>query len=144
MRIWSLHPKYLDSKGLVALWRETLLAQKVLSNQTKGYRNHPQLLRFKSTTNPLASIGCYLRYVAEEADRRGYLFDKKKISIVTDTTPKISVTNRQILYEFSHLLNKVEIRDHTLFQHLKELKQIECHPLFYEVPGDIEYWEILS
>jgi len=31
MRLWSLHPRYLDAKGLVALWREGLLAQKVLA-----------------------------------------------------------------------------------------------------------------
>lgn len=37
MRIWSLHPSYLDAKGLVALWRETLLAQKVLLGATVGY-----------------------------------------------------------------------------------------------------------
>jgi len=43
MRIWSLHPKYLDSKGMVALWREALLAKQVLLNKTKGYKNHPQL-----------------------------------------------------------------------------------------------------
>ncbi|HEU5178767.1 MAG TPA: pyrimidine dimer DNA glycosylase/endonuclease V, partial [Burkholderiales bacterium] len=30
MRLWSLHPKYLDARGLVALWREALLAQAVL------------------------------------------------------------------------------------------------------------------
>jgi hypothetical protein len=33
MRIWSLHPKYLDSKGLVALWRESLLAKNVLRDK---------------------------------------------------------------------------------------------------------------
>ena len=27
MRLWTLHPKYLDAAGLVALWREALLAQ---------------------------------------------------------------------------------------------------------------------
>ena len=52
MRIWSLHPKYLDTKGLVALWRETLLAKHVLEGKTKGYRNHPQLDRFKKAQNP--------------------------------------------------------------------------------------------
>jgi len=25
MRLWTLHPKYLDARGLVALWREGLL-----------------------------------------------------------------------------------------------------------------------
>ena len=27
MRIWTLHPEYLDGRGLTALWRETLLAR---------------------------------------------------------------------------------------------------------------------
>lgn len=35
MRLWTLHPKYLDTKGLVALWREALLAQKVLQGKQK-------------------------------------------------------------------------------------------------------------
>ena len=39
MRLWSLRPKYLDSQGLVALWREGLLAQAVLRGKTRGYRN---------------------------------------------------------------------------------------------------------
>jgi hypothetical protein len=30
MRLWSLHPRYLDAKGLQAVWREGLLAKKVL------------------------------------------------------------------------------------------------------------------
>ncbi len=75
MRIWSLHPKYIDSKGLVALWRETLLAQNVLLGKTKGYKNHPQLERFKEHENPLAAIGSYLLYVQEEASERGYNFN---------------------------------------------------------------------
>ncbi|HKX52383.1 MAG TPA: pyrimidine dimer DNA glycosylase/endonuclease V [Nitrosospira sp.] len=37
MRLWTLHPRYLDTKGLVAAWREALLAQKVLSGLTSGY-----------------------------------------------------------------------------------------------------------
>jgi hypothetical protein len=36
MRLWTLHPKYLDARGLVALWREALLAQKVLRGATRG------------------------------------------------------------------------------------------------------------
>ncbi len=47
MRLWSLHPKYLDRQGLLAVWREGLLAQKVLQGKTKGYKNHPQLKRFQ-------------------------------------------------------------------------------------------------
>lgn len=67
MRLWTLHPKYLDRQGLLALWREGLLAQAVLAGKTKGYRNHPQLIRFKSARDPLAAIGCYLTIVHREA-----------------------------------------------------------------------------
>ncbi|MFZ1853203.1 MAG: pyrimidine dimer DNA glycosylase/endonuclease V [Nitrosomonas sp.] len=143
MRIWSIHPKYLDSKGLVALWRETLLAQKVLCNQTKGYQNHPQLLRFRSTENPLELIGFYLCHVAKEADRRGYSFDKTKINITLDSMPTIPVTNKQVCHEFSHLLNKLKVRNRALFENIKALKKIQLHPLFHEVSGEIENWEIL-
>ena len=72
MRLWSLHPRYLDAKGLVALWREALLAQKVLQGNTKGYRNHPQLSRFKQQIDPLAAVAAYLCEVQREAARRGY------------------------------------------------------------------------
>ncbi|MGP9584395.1 pyrimidine dimer DNA glycosylase/endonuclease V, partial [Micrococcaceae sp. AOP34-BR2-30] len=30
MRLWSLHPEVLDRQGLIAGWREALLAQAVL------------------------------------------------------------------------------------------------------------------
>jgi hypothetical protein len=33
MRLWSLHPEYLDANGLVALWREALLAQAFLQGK---------------------------------------------------------------------------------------------------------------
>ena len=76
MRLWSIHPKYLDAKGLVALWREGLLAQNVLLGNTKGYKNHPQLIRFKNSENPYGAIAEYLRYVVNEADNRGYNFNR--------------------------------------------------------------------
>ena len=80
MRLWSLHPKYLDPQGLVALWRETLLAQAVLRGETRGYRNHPQMDRFKNSTAPLAAISLYLKGIHAEAVARGYTFDKSKIN----------------------------------------------------------------
>ena len=67
MRLWSLHPGYLDSQGLVALWREALLAQKVLAGKTRGYKNHPQLERFKAHPHPPQAIAAYLVSVWEEA-----------------------------------------------------------------------------
>src|SRR5665213_874155 len=56
MRLWTLHPRYLDAQGLVAAWREALLAQKVLEGATRGYTRHPQLIRFQSHPKPLEAI----------------------------------------------------------------------------------------
>ncbi|MDI6747818.1 MAG: pyrimidine dimer DNA glycosylase/endonuclease V [Rhodocyclaceae bacterium] len=41
MRLWTLHPRYLDARGLVALWREARLAQAVLGGKTRGYTHTP-------------------------------------------------------------------------------------------------------
>ena len=99
MRIWTLHPKHLDAKGLVALWREALLAQKVLNGGTRGYKHHPQLFRFAQTKNPPASVAAYLEAVYEEAVRRGYHFDESKIGAVR-SRQKITETRGQLLYEW--------------------------------------------
>lgn len=79
VRLWSLHPTYLDAKGLVALWREALLAQKVLAGATLGYRRHPQLTRFSETADPLDAIAAYLGGVHRESTERGYRFDVERI-----------------------------------------------------------------
>ena len=140
MRLWSLHPSYLDTRGLVALWREALLAQNVLLGKTKGYRNHPQLNRFKDSRNPVAAIASYLNEVADEADRRGYNFDRKKIA-GNRFKQKLTVTNGQVRYEFSHLLKKLSSRDPDLYKRLKSVQRIKTHPLFTKTRGDIESWE---
>ena len=118
MRLWSIHPKYLDAKGIVALWRETLLAQNVLLGNTKGYKHHPQLIRFKNTTNPIGAIAVYLRSIADEAERRGYNFNRSKI-INKRYTQKIKMNSGQIEYEFQHLLKKLKKRDPELYSKYK-------------------------
>lgn len=143
MRIWSLHPKYLDTKGLVALWRETLLAKHVLEGKTKGYRNHPQLERFKQTQNPVERINQYLADVYREALARNYNFDKKKIDWNFESS-SMQVTSGQLEYESRHLLNKLEIRDRGRFDKMNKLKEIEPHPLFEIITGDIESWEVIK
>lgn len=142
MRIWSLHPKYLDTKGLVALWRETLLAKHVLEGKTKGYTNHPQLNRFKKTANPAQSISQYLSYVYDEAVKRGYNFNKDKIDW-NFTLVEIPVTKGQLKYEESHLLNKLKIRDQDSYNKLLNAKNLQQHPMFKVIEGAIEDWEIL-
>ena len=141
MRLWSIHPCYLDSKGLVALWREGLLAQKVLRGETKGYKKHPQLLRFKETQNSFGAIADYLRCVADEADTRKYRFDRNKI-ISDKSGIKIKVSTGQLKYEFAHLLKKLKKRSPEQYMKLKDLEKIEAHPTFKEIPGDVESWEI--
>ena len=142
MRIWSIHPKYLDTKGLVALWRETLLAKHVLEGKTKGYRNHPQLDRFKQTDKPVDGINQYLATLYNEPLTRNYNFDKKKIDWSFEPII-MNVTNGQMKYETEHLLNKLKIRDQEKFERLKNIKKVEQHPMFKIIKGDIEKWEII-
>src|SRR5512137_2012141 len=110
MRLWSLHPKYLDRLGLLACWRESLLAQKVLQGETKSYQHHPQLTRFRACPDPLSAIAAYLEALADEADRRGYAFNRQKI-ISSGLVDKIPVTLGQVLYEWQHLKAKLARRD---------------------------------
>lgn len=142
MRLWSIHPKYLDAKGLVALWRESLLAQKVLLGETKGYQNHPQLLRFKEHESPIDAIGLYLEYVNIEAKSRGYNFDESKI-VRLETNQQITVTQGQLEYEWAHLRAKLRERDPVRLKQLQMDKKqnILPHPLFQVVKGPVESWE---
>jgi len=142
MRLWSLHPKYLDSKGLVALWRESLLAKAVLTGQTSGYKNHPQLLRFKENKNTIRAINFYLQYVFEEAKIRGYNFDASKFS-QTDKDLFITVNDKQLEYEFQHLQKKLKARNHQKYRDNLSENKIIPHKIFRLKSGDIEYWEIL-
>ncbi len=140
MRLWSIHPKYLDAKGLVALWREALLAKKVLKGKIKGYQNHPQLKRFRNQPYPQKAITNYLNTVWKEANRRGYSFNYSKIGKKT-TIERIPVTYGQLQYEFTWLCEKLKKRDPKKYQELLSVKEIECHPLFEMVEGPIEEWE---
>ncbi|MEM5793294.1 MAG: pyrimidine dimer DNA glycosylase/endonuclease V [Candidatus Aenigmatarchaeota archaeon] len=140
MRLWSLHPKYLDRAGLLAVWREGLLAKKVLIGETKGYKNHPQLIRFKNSDDPIKAINTYLLHIYLEANRRDYKFSRKKIEN-SFTDKKIFVTNGQLIYEFQHLKRKLRSRSPEKYREIKKIKSIETHPLFVLRSGGIEKWE---
>jgi len=140
MRLWSLHPSYLDRQGLLACWREGLLARKVLLGQTKGYRNHPQLQRFKSQPDPLAAMDGYLLEIYAESQRRGYSFDRTKIGEEL-MDQKLTVTDGQLRYELEHLKNKLRKRDLERYERIAALVQPQPHPLFEVLPGGVENWE---
>jgi hypothetical protein len=140
MRLWTLHPKYLDAPGLVALWREGLLAQAVLLGRTTGYTRHPQLIRFRAEADPAAAIASYLAGVREEALARGYRFDAGKIPGLRHPG-QMTETTGQLLAEWAHLLAKLAARAPDRRQALAPIGIPEPHPLFRLVPGDRRPWE---
>jgi len=140
MRIWSLHPRHLDRIGLVACWREALLAQAVLAERTMGYRHHPQLQRFRAAADPLRAIGGYLDGVAGEARDRGYRFDAGRILRPDAGSGALTVTSGQLQFEWQHLCRKLRDRSPELAAELLGTAP-SAHPLFRLVPGDIESWE---
>jgi hypothetical protein len=140
LRIWTIHPRYLDSRGLVALWREALLARAVLLGRTRGYAAHPQLLRFRAAREPLAAINAYLVEVANEADARGYRFDRRKI-IGPRSHPKLSETHGQLLTEWAHLRRKLGARSPEIAGRWRGIAVPAPHPLFRVVRGGARAWE---
>lgn len=140
MRLWTLHPKYLDARGLTALWREGLLARAVLRGETRGYRHHPQLARFKAHRTPLAAINTYLRAVLAEADARGYRFDRSKLGPRRGRI-RLRATRGQLDHEWRHLLAKLRGRSPRIFARWRRERSRLAHPLFRVVRGRIEPWE---
>lgn len=142
MRVWSLHPRYLDRQGLVACWREALLAQAVLAGRTRGYVAHPQLERFRAVEEPVAVIGRYLSAVADEADTRGYRFDRSRIARADDReAPLLGVTTGQLAREWTHLCAKLAARSPETLARWRTVVLPEPHPLFVVSEGAVATWE---
>jgi hypothetical protein len=141
MRLWTLHPGYLDPRGLVALWRESLLARKVLEGRTRGYRAHPQLSRFRAVPDPLAALDAYLAGVHAEAVRRGYRFDASRVRAGAGPLATLRETSGQLLHEWEHLLGKLRERAPALHVAHLGVETPRAHPLFTIVPGPVAEWE---
>ena len=144
MRLWTLHPRHLDAAGLVALWREALLAQAVLLGRTRGYTRHPQLQRFRTAADPVAYIAGYLRVVASEAKARGYAFDLARIVTSDSAVRPIAETNGQLLYEWGHLGRKLQRRSPEWYRENVAGAKPTPHPLFRIVEGGVRDWERVS
>ncbi len=140
MRLWTIHPRYLDTRGLVAAWREALLAQAVLRGQTRGYTKHPQLARFRAAPSPPAAIAAYLREIQLEGDRRGFRLDPSKIARAPAAAPCVA-THGQLAWEWAHLMEKLRTRDPERFAQQSSLRRPRAHPLFRIIAGDVEPWE---
>jgi hypothetical protein len=140
MRLWTLHPRYLDARGLVALWREALLAKAVLGGKTRGYRQHPQLARFRAHPQSRAAINAYLAAIHAEAQTRGYVFDRGKIGRLRPVA-SIPAASGQVTHEWRHLLRKLAARDRAGYLRAKAVRRPTCHPLFRRVRGPVADWE---
>jgi len=87
MRIW--HEKLITrlcSKHLVAVWREGLGAFKILTENKKGYRNHPAVIEFEDSTGTLYER---LILIREEAKNRGYNFKSLPLPTMEFTYGKV-------------------------------------------------------
>jgi len=140
MRLWTIHPKHLDAKGLVALWREALLAQEVLRGATRGYKHHPQLARFRTLAKPAAGMATYLQAVHDESVKRGYEFDAAKIGR-RKFRGKIRETSGQLAYEWAHLLRKLKSRDLVRYRASLKVRKPAVHPMFRLLRGGVREWE---
>jgi hypothetical protein len=140
MRLWSIHPSYLDTKGLIAVWREGLLALHVLRGKTKGYTKHPQLIRFTNHEFPVRALSSYLHTIVDEADSRNFSFKREKLEPNSAVTP-IQITTGQLAYETEHLKKKLQTRDPQRHATYRDIEVFSSHPLFQVIPGDIEPWE---
>jgi hypothetical protein len=140
VRLWSLHPSLLDTVGLVALWREGLLARAVLAGRTRGYRHHPQLERFRAVRASLRAIDCYLSAVLDEAEARGYAFDASKIVRRRCRGGHAVVASGQLAFEWRHLLDKLSARDPERFRSQRR-RAPRPHPCFEVVDGGPAPWE---
>lgn len=140
MRLWSLHPRYLDRQGLLAVWREGLLAKAVIAGNTIGYTRHPQLQRFRDHVSPGLAINSYLSAILAEAVCRGYRFDSGKINTTLAKADSIQVTSGQVALERRHLFGKLAVRDPARLVSLSDV-ELEVHPLFFVIEGPPEPWE---
>ncbi|WP_173921559.1 pyrimidine dimer DNA glycosylase/endonuclease V [Agromyces sp. Marseille-P2726] len=141
MRLWSVHPRYLDRQALTACWREGLLAQAVILEPSRGYSRHPQLERFRAVEDPMAAVCRYLAAVADEAERRGYRFARERIRDPLATAPPIAVTTGQLMFEWAHLMSKLERRAPDLRRAWQHVEVPDAHPSFHVVAGPVATWE---
>ena len=149
-RLWSIHPSYLDQKALQACWREGLGAQKAIkANLDKakcGYQHHSALARFMATNDPLAAIGWFLVSIQEEAERRGYKYNRQLI-LEPDKLTLMTVTQMQSEYEWWWLGQKLAARSeryrdsHRFYENRFQNGNPVVNPIFSVLPGFVEEWE---
>ena len=115
------------------------MGRKALSTKG-GYYNHPQLDRFKEKDSPVAALDAYLHHIVDEADSRGYDFDRSKLGDRKKGL-KVSVPKGQLTYEINHLLDKLKSRDPEKYSEVKDVKSPQAHPSVSVTKGGVADWE---
>jgi hypothetical protein len=138
----------LDQKGLGALWNEGLGARTALrsrlSGASDGYSSHSQLERFVEHEKPLLALDAYLHHVCDEADLRGYSYNREKLCCRDLLSGfRIDSTTGQIRFEAEHLKRKLVKRKTEGRLRLPDgpLPNPREHPIFEIYLGPRERWE---
>lgn len=56
----------------------------------------------------------------------------------------MTATRGQLLYEWAHLLTKLQLRAPAKLAEIKQILRPEAHPLFDIVDGNVEAWEKIA
>lgn len=130
MRLWSIHPKYLDKHALIALWREGLLAQKALSGKGLVDEANVQLVRFKKSANPVRAIGSYLSFVASEGAKQGCKLNHERILQPNFEAKFMTTDVAQMELEVEQLKARMKTRNKDKFKLLTDVHKFEANPVF--------------
>lgn len=130
MSLWSVHPRYLDNKGLISAWNRGLQLQKQLSTEPARNTGNSQLIMFSRQEKPLHAIGSYLSFIASEGCRRGYKFTHEKILYPNFDEELLPIDSEQLRSENQMLQNRLKTRDKNRYQQLSSQSWPETHPLF--------------
>ncbi len=87
-------------------------------------------------------MSVYLQGILDESVCRGYRFDASKIH-PSNTCATIRETRGQLIYEWVHLLAKLQKRSPKMVAQYAEVKRPLAHPLFLVIPGPVREWEKL-
>lgn len=153
MRLWTIHPKYLDGKRLTSQWKEGIQMMHIWKEigenpepaKRLGYVSHPQVRRLSNllvADSGLISLLLHqhLTAVHEESVQRSYSFNKKLIDDLAPdckNAPKVYVTMGQVAYEFALMATK----NNEWSQKVAIDPYMLCNPIFQVVSGSIESWE---
>ena len=139
MRLWSLHPRYLDPQG----WSrcgETLLARKVLRGETRGYRHHPQLQRFREARDPQSAIDAYLPRSTPRR-RRAATRSTRTSSMPTRARKDPGRARATRRARMGHLIAQARVAQPGAHVRWRELQRPRTHPSFRVVAGGVADWE---